>query len=233
MIKALLLRHGESIFNRENRFTGWTDVDLSEEGILEAKKAGRLMKDEGCEFDIAFTSRLKRTIRTLWLVAEEMDLFWIPEIHAWELNERHYGALQGLNKAETSAQYREEQVRLWRRSFDVQPPPLERKDKRYPGHDPMYAELSGRQIPLTESLKDTVARSVPYWNATIVPILREGKKVLIIAHGNSLRALIKHLDNISDDEIVGMDIPTGAPLVYEFADDLKPVRHYYLGARRD
>lgn len=229
MIKVVLLRHGQSIGNRENKFTGWTDVDLSEQGVDEASKAGRLLKKEGYVFDVAFASRLKRTIRTLWLVADEMDLLWIPMICAWELNERHYGALQGLNKAETSAKYGEEQVQTWRRSFDIPPPPLQKEDGRYPGHDPMYADLTERQLPLTESLKDTVARSVPYWNANIVPLIRAGKRVLIIAHGNSLRALVKHLDNIPDDEIASLNIPTGIPLIYELDDDLKPITHYYLG----
>lgn len=229
MIKLVLLRHGESTWNKENRFTGWTDVDLSEKGIEEAMKAGRLLKDEGYEFDVAFTSLLKRAIRTLWLVTDAMDLLWIPVIRAWELNERHYGALQGLNKAETSAKYGDEQVLIWRRSFDIPPPPLETSDERYPGHDKRYQNLGEGQLPLTESLKETIARCIPYWNANIVPMLQAGKRVLITAHGNSLRALVKHLDNISDDEIVKLNIPTGVPLVYELDDDLKPIKSYYLG----
>lgn len=229
MIKLVLLRHGESTWNKENRFTGWTDVDLSEKGIEEAMKAGRLLKDEGYEFDVAYTSLLKRAIRTLWLVTDAMDLLWIPVIRAWELNERHYGALQGLNKAETSAKYGDEQVLIWRRSFDIPPPPLEKSDARYPGHDTRYRNLGEKQLPLTESLKETIARCIPYWNANIVPMLREGKRVLITAHGNSLRALVKHLDNIPDDEIVKLNIPTGVPLVYELDDDLKPIKSYYLG----
>jgi 2,3-bisphosphoglycerate-dependent phosphoglycerate mutase len=229
MIKLVLLRHGESTWNKENRFTGWTDVDLSEKGIEEAKKAGMLLKEEGFVFDVAFTSLLKRAIRTLWLVTDEMDLLWIPVIRAWELNERHYGALQGLNKAETSAKYGEDQVLIWRRSFDIPPPKLEMGDERYPGHDPRYKDLSGRDLPLTESLKETIARCIPYWNMHIVPMIKSGKRVLITAHGNSLRALVKHLDNISDDEIVKLNIPTGIPFVYELGDDLKPIKSYYLG----
>jgi len=229
MIKLVLLRHGESTWNKENRFTGWTDVDLSEKGIEEARKTGRLLKEEGFVFDVAFTSLLKRAIRTLWIVMDEMDLMWIPVIRAWQLNERHYGALQGLNKAETSAKYGEEQVLIWRRSFDIPPPPLDRSDDRYPGHDPRYRGLSEKELPLQESLKDTIARCVPYWDANIVPMMRAGKKVLITAHGNSLRALVKYLDNISDEEILKLNIPTGIPLVYELDDDLKPIRHYYLG----
>jgi 2,3-bisphosphoglycerate-dependent phosphoglycerate mutase len=229
MIKLVLLRHGESTWNKENRFTGWTDVDLSEKGVEEAKKAGRLLKEDGFIFDVAFTSLLKRAIRTLWLVTDEMDLLWIPVIRAWELNERHYGALQGLNKAETSAKYGEDQVLIWRRSFDIPPPPLEMGDERYPGHDPRYKELSSRDLPLTESLKETIARCVPYWNKYIVPMIKSDKRVLITAHGNSLRALVKHLDNVPDDEIVKLNIPTGIPLVYELDDDLKPIKSYYLG----
>lgn len=229
MYKVVLLRHGESIWNKENRFTGWTDVDLSEKGKEEAKKAGQLLKDEGYSFDIAYTSVLKRAIRTLWIVLDEMDLMWIPVIRHWRLNERHYGALQGLNKAETAKKYGEEQVKIWRRSYDIQPPALEKSDPRYPGHDPRYKELSESELPLTECLKDAVARFVPYWESTIAPMVKSGKRVLITAHGNSLRALIKYLDNIPDSEIVELNVPTGIPLVYELDENLKPIRHYYLG----
>ncbi|MEJ5261049.1 MAG: 2,3-diphosphoglycerate-dependent phosphoglycerate mutase [Ignavibacterium sp.] len=229
MYKIVLLRHGESIWNKENRFTGWTDVDLSEKGKEEAKKAGEVLKAEGYTFDIAYTSVLKRAIRTLWIVLDEMDLMWIPVIRNWRLNERHYGALQGLNKAETAKQYGEEQVKIWRRSYDIQPPALEKSDPRYPGHDPRYKELSESELPLTECLKDTVARFVPYWENTIAPTVKSGKKVLVTAHGNSLRALVKYLDNIPDDEIVELNIPTGIPLVYELDENLKPIKHYYLG----
>jgi len=233
MTKLVLLRHGESIWNRENRFTGWTDVDLSEKGIEEAKKAGQVLKEQGLVFDLAFTSVLRRAIRTLWLVLDEMDLIWIPVRNSWRLNERHYGALQGLNKSEVAATYGEEQVRIWRRSYEVMPQALERSDIRYPGNDPRYAGLAEKDIPLTESLKSTVARFVPYWQETIVPEITSGKRVLIAAHGNSLRALVKHLDNIPDDEIVGMNIPTGIPLVYELDDMLRPIRHYYLGDQKE
>lgn len=229
MYKVVLLRHGESIWNKENRFTGWTDVDLSEKGKEEAKKAGQVLKAEGYTFDIAYTSVLKRAIRTLWIVLDEMDLMWIPVIRHWRLNERHYGALQGLNKAETAKQYGEEQVKIWRRSYDIQPPALEKSDPRYPGHDPRYKELSESELPLTECLKDTVARFVPYWEGTIAPMVKTGKRVLITAHGNSLRALVKYLDNIPDNEIVELNIPTGIPLVYELDENLKPIKHYYLG----
>lgn len=229
MYKIVLLRHGESIWNKENRFTGWTDVDLSEKGKEEAKKAGQLLKTEGYNFDIAYTSVLKRAIRTLWIVLDEMDLMWIPVIRHWRLNERHYGALQGLNKAETAKKYGEEQVKIWRRSYDIQPPALEKSDPRYPGHDPRYKELSEAELPLTECLKDTVARFVPYWESTIAPMVKSGKSVLITAHGNSLRALVKYLDNVSDEEIVELNIPTGIPLVYELDENLKPIKHYYLG----
>ncbi|GMU95240.1 MAG: 2,3-diphosphoglycerate-dependent phosphoglycerate mutase [Ignavibacterium album] len=229
MYKVVLLRHGESIWNKENRFTGWTDVDLSEKGKEEAKKAGQVLKAEGYTFDIAYTSVLKRAIRTLWIVLDEMDLMWIPVIRHWRLNERHYGALQGLNKAETAKQYGEEQVKIWRRSYDIQPPALEKTDPRYPGHDPRYKELSESELPLTECLKDTVARFVPYWEGTIAPMVKTGKRVLITAHGNSLRALVKYLDNIPDNEIVELNIPTGIPLVYELDENLKPIKHYYLG----
>jgi 2,3-bisphosphoglycerate-dependent phosphoglycerate mutase len=229
MTKLVLLRHGESIWNKENLFTGWTDVDLSDQGMAEAKRAGELLKTESLTFDIAFTSVLRRAIRTLWVVLDELDLMWIPVEHSWRLNERHYGALQGLNKAQTAAKYGNEQVLIWRRSYDVPPPALEESDPRYPGADPRYQRLSASDLPLTECLKDTVARFLPYWHQTIVPTIQAGKKVVIAAHGNSLRALVKYLDNISDEEIVALNIPTGVPLVYELDDQLKPIRHYYLG----
>jgi len=229
MKKLVLLRHGESIWNKENRFTGWKDVGLSQKGMEEAKNAGKLLKKEGFDFDVAYTSVLKRAIKTLWLVMEEMDLFWIPVYRSWRLNERHYGALQGLNKAETAAKYGDEQVLIWRRSYDIPPPPLEKNDERYPGNDKRYRELAPSEIPLTECLKDTVARFIPYWKNTILPDVQKGKSVLITAHGNSLRALVKHLDNIPDDKIVGMNIPTGIPLVYELDDNIKPIKNYYLG----
>jgi 2,3-bisphosphoglycerate-dependent phosphoglycerate mutase len=229
MYKVVLLRHGESIWNKENRFTGWTDVDLSEKGLIEAKKAGEVLKTEGYIFDIAFTSVLKRAIRTLWIALDELDLMWIPVIRNWRLNERHYGALQGLNKAETASKFGDEQVMIWRRSYDIQPPALDQTDERYPGKDPRYADLTKDELPLTECLKDTVTRFMPYWEETIAPTIKSGKKVLIAAHGNSLRALVKYLDNISEEEIVGLNIPTGVPLVYELDDHLKPIKHYYIG----
>jgi 2,3-bisphosphoglycerate-dependent phosphoglycerate mutase len=229
MIKLVLLRHGESIWNKENLFTGWTDVDLSDQGKAEAKRAGELLKAEGFAFDVAFTSLLKRAIRTLWIALEELDLMWIPVEHSWRLNERHYGALQGLNKAQTAAKYGNDQVLIWRRSYDVPPPALEKSDARSPGTDPRYRGLSPAELPLTECLKDTVARFLPYWHQAIVPTIHAGKKVIIAAHGNSLRALVKYLDEISDDEIVGLNIPTGVPLVYELDDQLRPIQHYYLG----
>jgi 2,3-bisphosphoglycerate-dependent phosphoglycerate mutase len=229
MKKLVLIRHGESVWNKENRFTGWTDVDLSEKGLREAREAGRLLKEEGFEFDIAYTSVLKRAIRTLWLVLDEMDLMWIPIVNSWRLNERHYGALQGLNKAEMAAKYGEDQVLIWRRSYDVRPPALDPADERYPGRDPRYRELTPEQLPLTECLKDTVERFLPLWHETIAPTVQSGKRVLIAAHGNSLRALVKYLDGISDEDIIGLNIPTGVPLVYELQDDLKPIRSYYLG----
>jgi 2,3-bisphosphoglycerate-dependent phosphoglycerate mutase len=229
MIKLVLLRHGESTWNLENRFTGWTDVDLSPKGLEEAKEAGRLLNEGGYTFDVAYTSLLKRAIRTLWIVQDAMDLMWLPVHRTWRLNERHYGALQGLNKAETAAKYGDAQVLVWRRSYGDPPPALTPEDERYPGHDRRYADLSREDLPLTESLKDTVARFLPYWHQTIVPDLRAGKRVLIAAHGNSLRALVKHLDGVSEEEIVGLNIPTGIPLVYELDDDLKPITHYYLG----
>ncbi len=230
MPQLVLLRHGESTWNLENRFTGWTDVDLTETGREEARTAGQALKEEGFTFDIAYTSVLKRAIRTLWIVQDEMDLMWIPVVRHWRLNERHYGALQGLNKAETAAQHGEEQVKIWRRSFDVPPPPLESDDPRYPGKDPRYAGLTRSELPLTESLKDTIARFLPYWQSTIGPDVRAGKRVLIVAHGNSLRALVKHLDGISNQEIIELNIPTGIPLVYDLDDDLGPLGHRYLGS---
>ncbi len=229
MQKVVLIRHGESMWNKENRFTGWTDVDLSEKGVSEAKAGGKLLREEGYTFDIAFTSVLKRAIRTLWLVQEEMDLLWIPVVKSWRLNERHYGALQGLNKSETAAKFGEDQVLIWRRSYDIPPPELEPSDERFPGNDPRYAGLTPEELPLTECLKDTVARFLPYWHGDIAPAIKAGKRVVIAAHGNSLRALVKYLDNVSDEEIVGLNIPTGIPLVYELDDDLKPLTHYYLG----
>ena len=229
MYKLVLLRHGESIWNKENRFTGWTDVDLSEKGIAEARQAGKVLKEQGYTFDVASTSVLKRAIRTLWLVQEEMDLMWIPVFISWRLNERHYGALQGLNKAEMAAKYGEKQVLIWRRSYDIQPPALEKTDARYSGNDPRYNDLDEKDIPLTECLKDTVARFLPYWHEVLAPAVMSGKRVLISAHGNSLRALVKYLDNVSEKDIVGLNIPTGIPLVYEIDKNLKPIRHYYLG----
>jgi len=226
MYKLVLLRHGESTWNRENRFTGWTDVDLSAAGIEEAKAAGRLLESSGYEFDVAFTSVLKRAIRTLWIALDELDRLWLPIEKSWRLNERHYGDLQGLNKAEMAAKFGEQQVLVWRRSYDTPPPELAVSDKRYEGKDPRYA---GIEVPRTECLKDTVARVLPYWNSTIAPAIRSKKRVLIAAHGNSLRALVKHLDAISDKEIVGLNIPTGIPLVYELDSSLKPLKHYYLG----
>ena len=229
MKKLVLLRHGESEWNMSNRFSGWTDVGLTEKGIGEAIEAGQVLKKEGYVFDVAYTSVLKRAIKTLWIVMEEMDLMWIPVHRHWRLNERHYGALQGLNKAETAEKHGMEQVKIWRRSYDVQPPALTREDPRFPGHDPRYAGLSDGELPLTECLKDTVDRFLPYYHETIAPDIAAGKRVVIAAHGNSLRALVKHLDGISDGEIVGLNIPTGIPLVYELNDALEPVQHFYLG----
>ena len=229
MKEIVLLRHGESAWNKENRFTGWTDVDLTPKGVEEARAAGRLLRAEGYDFDFTFTSVLTRAIRTLNFALEEMQRLWLPVEKDWRLNERHYGALQGLNKAETAAKFGEEQVLVWRRSYADPPPPLTPDDPRYPGHDRRYADLSPAELPVAESLKDTVARFLPYWHGTIVPDLRARKRVLIAAHGNSLRALVKHLDGISNEEIVGLNIPTGIPLVYELDDDLAPLRHYYLG----
>ncbi len=229
MKKIVLLRHGESVWNRENRFTGWTDVDLSDKGLEEAAKAGQVLKKEGFAFDVAYTSVLKRAIRTLWITLDGMDRMWIPVYRSWRLNERHYGALQGLNKSETAAKYGEQQVKIWRRSYDIPPPPLERTDERYPGNDARYKGLDPKDIPLTECLKDTVARFLPCWHETIAPAVASGKNVLIAAHGNSLRALVKYLDNVSEKDITELNIPTAMPLVYELTDDLKPVKHYYLG----
>jgi 2,3-bisphosphoglycerate-dependent phosphoglycerate mutase len=225
----VLLRHGESRWNRENRFTGWTDVPLSDKGVLEAREAGRLMRDAGLEFDVAFTSVLKRAIKTLWLALEEMDRMWLPVRNSWRLNERHYGALQGLDKAETAAKHGMDQVHVWRRSYDVPPPPLEPGDPRHPGKDPRYAALSSKELPLTECLKDTVLRMMVYWREAIEPELRAGRRVLVAAHGNSLRALVMTLDRISKEEIVDLNIPTGIPLVYELDPSLKPLSSRYLG----
>lgn len=229
MKRLVLLRHGESTWNRENRFTGWTDVDLSPKGIDEARAAGRQMLQDGFIFDVAYTSVLKRAIRTLWLALGEMDLMWIPEFKSWRLNERHYGALQGLNKLETVQRHGEEQVRIWRRSYDIRPPELAPDDPRAPHHDPRYAGLKPSELPLTECLKDTVDRVLPYWSETIAPAVRAGQRALIASHGNSLRALVKYLDKIPDEEIVGLNIPTGIPLVYELNDDMTPIRSFYLG----
>jgi 2,3-bisphosphoglycerate-dependent phosphoglycerate mutase len=229
MRRLVLLRHGESVWNQSNRFTGWTDVDLTEKGRAEAAEAGRTLAREGYVFDLAHTSVLKRAIRTLWIVLDEMDLMWIPELRSWRLNERHYGALQGLDKAETAERHGMDQVHLWRRSYDVPPPPLSPDDERHPGRDPRYRDVPPSELPLTESLKDTVRRFLPDWNEAIAKDVVSGKRVLVTAHGNSLRALVKHLDRLSDEEIVELNIPTGIPLVYELEDDLKPIRRYYLG----
>lgn len=229
MHKLVLLRHGQSTWNKENRFTGWTDVDLTEKGVAEARAAGQLLKEEGYAFDIAYTSVLKRAIRTLWIALDEMDRMWLPIEHSWRLNERHYGALQGLNKAETAAKFGEDQVKKWRRAYDTPPPALEDGDPRLEIGNPRYASLAPREFPRTECLKDTVDRFLPYWHDTIAPTVRSGKSVIIAAHGNSLRALIKYLDNISDADIVGLNVPTGQPLVYELDAGLKPIRSYYLG----
>jgi 2,3-bisphosphoglycerate-dependent phosphoglycerate mutase len=229
MLKVVLLRHGESTWNKENRFTGWTDVDLSERGREEAAEAGRLLREGGYVFDLAYTSVLKRAIRTLWMALDWLDQMWIPVEKDWRLNERHYGALQGLNKAETAAKHGEAQTKIWRRSYDIPPPPLTPDDPRHPSRDPRYANLPPGELPLTESLKDTVARFLPYWLGTIAPTILSGKRVLIAAHGNSLRALVKYLDSVDEQSIVELNIPTGIPLVYELDDRLKPIRHYYLG----
>jgi 2,3-bisphosphoglycerate-dependent phosphoglycerate mutase len=229
MHTVVLLRHGESTWNQENRFTGWTDVDLSERGLVEAAEAGRLLRDGNYIFDLAYTSVLKRAIRTLWITLDALDELWIPVEKSWRLNERHYGALQGLNKAETAAKHGEAQTKIWRRSYDIPPPPLTPDDPQHPSRDPRYAALSAAELPLTESLKDTVARFLPYWHDTIAPSVRSGKRVLIAAHGNSLRALVKYLDNMSDADIVELNIPTGIPLVYELDENLKPLGHRYMG----
>ncbi len=229
MYRVVLLRHGQSTWNRENRFTGWVDVDLSEKGLVEAQRAGQQLKESGYSFDVAYTSLLKRAIRTLWIVQDELDLLWIPVHRSWRLNERHYGALQGLNKAETAAKHGEAQVKIWRRSYDTRPPALTPDDPQFPGRDPRYADLAPADLPLTECLKDTVARFLPYWHETITPAIRAGQRVIVAAHGNSLRALVKYLDGVSDQDIVGLNIPTGIPLVYELDADLKPIRSYYLG----
>lgn len=229
MYKLVILRHGESIWNKENRFTGWVDVDLSENGVLEAKKAAMLLKKEGFIFDIAYTSMLKRAIRTLWIVLDEMDLMWIPIVNSWRLNERHYGALQGLNKKEMARKFGEEQVLLWRRSYDVRPPALDPNDPAVPHLDPKYSNVPREELPLSECLKDTVGRVIPLWQEEIAKDIKAGKRVIISAHGNSIRALVKYIDNVPDSEIVKLNIPTGIPLVYEFDEELKPIRHYYLG----
>jgi 2,3-bisphosphoglycerate-dependent phosphoglycerate mutase len=228
MYRLVLLRHGESEWNRENRFTGWTDVDLSAKGIEEAHFAGRTLKERGFDFDLAFTSVLKRAIRTLWITLDEMDRMWLPVEHSWRLNERHYGALQGLNKAETAQEYGEDQVKVWRRSYDVPPPELDPTDSRYPGNDPRYQDMAEADIPRTESLALTLDRVLPYWHEHIAPAIRSGKRVIVAAHGNSLRALVKYLDNMSEEEIIALNIPTGIPLLYELDADLKPIRHEYL-----
>jgi 2,3-bisphosphoglycerate-dependent phosphoglycerate mutase len=229
MKQLVLLRHGESIWNKENRFTGWIDVDLSDKGVQEAEEAGRLLKQEGFVFDVAYTSMLKRAIKTLWIALEGMDLMWLPIHHSWRLNERHYGALQGLNKAETAEKFGMEQVQIWRRSYSIPPPALTPDDPRYPGKDPRYADLAPDELPLTECLEDVVARFLPYWQKVIAPAIQAGQRVLIAAHGNSLRALVKYLDKVSDQEIVSLNIPTGIPLVYELNDDLTPIKSRYLG----
>lgn len=229
MKKIVLLRHGESLWNKENRFTGWTDVELSEKGILEAKNAGQVLKAEGFTFDVGYSSVLKRSIKTLWYVLDELDLLWIPVQRSWRLNERHYGALQGLNKSETAEKYGEEQVHKWRRDSNVYPPSLDKTDERYPGLDARYKDLKDSELPVTENLNDTIKRVIPYWNEIIVPTLLLDKKIIISAHGNSIRALVKYLDNLSNEEVINLNIPTGTPLVYELNDDLTPIRHYYLG----
>ncbi len=229
MYKLVLVRHGESVWNLANRFTGWTDVGLSDRGVKEAEAGAELLKADGYTFDVAYTSVLKRAIQTLWIILEEMDLMWIPVYRSWRLNERHYGALQGLHKAKTAKLHGQEQVYIWRRSYDTPPPALSENDERFPGHDPRYSSLQDAELPRTECLKDTVARMLPYWHEAIAPAVKSGKRVLVVAHGNSMRALVKHLDNISDEEIPKLNIPTGIPLVYELDDELRPIRHYYLG----
>jgi 2,3-bisphosphoglycerate-dependent phosphoglycerate mutase len=229
MKKIVLLRHGESVWNKENRFTGWTDVDLSEKGLEEAEEAGKVLKEAGFSFDVAHGSVLKRAIRTMWIVLDQLEQMWIPQHLSWRLNERHYGSLQGLNKAQMASQFGEDQILVWRRSYDTPPPALEKSDERYPGKDPRYAGMKPQDIPLTECLKDTVARFLPHWNDVIAPEVKAGKRVIIVAHGNTIRALVKYLDNVSEKDIVGLNIPTGIPLVYELDDNLKPLKHYYLG----
>ena len=229
MYRLVLVRHGESIWNLQNFFTGWTDVDLSENGVKEAMAGGKLLKEEGYTFDVAYTSVLKRAIRTLWIILDELDLMWLPVIRSWKLNERHYGALQGLNKAETAKKFGEDQVFVWRRSYDAPPPALERDDERHPANDRRYADLTEDELPETECLKDTVARMVPYWRDTIAPDVKAGKRVLIVAHGNTIRGLVKHLDQVSDADIPDLNIPTGIPLVYELDEELNAIRHYYVG----
>jgi 2,3-bisphosphoglycerate-dependent phosphoglycerate mutase len=233
MKRLILLRHGKSLWNLENKFTGWTDVDLSDQGIKEAHRSGKLLKSEGYSIDAAYTSLLKRAIRTLWIVQDEMDFMWIPVHRSWRLNERHYGALQGLNKSDMVEKYGFEQVQIWRRSYDIPPPALAETDRRHPGYDQRYASMKKEQLPITESLKDTLNRMLPYWNEFIAPNLMEGKNILISAHGNSIRALVKHLNSISDEDIVGFNIPTGIPLVYELDDDLKAKNSHYLGSAKD
>jgi 2,3-bisphosphoglycerate-dependent phosphoglycerate mutase len=229
MIPLVLIRHGESLWNKENLFTGWIDIDLSEKGVAEAHRGARALKEASFVFDLAFTSVLKRAIRTLWIVLDDLDLMWIPVRNSWRLNEKHYGALQGLNKVETAAKFGEEQFMIWRRSYDTPPPPLDENDQRHPRFDPRYKEMNPSELPCTECLKDTLTRFLPYWHGEIAPEIKKGKRVIIAAHGNSLRALVKHLDSISDDDIVGLNIPTGIPLVYELDDNLKSLKHYYLG----
>lgn len=229
MHRLVLIRHGESTWNQENRFTGWTDVDLTAKGREEARQAGRLLRDDGFQFDRAYVSVLKRAIRTLWIVLDEMDLMWLPVTHNWRLNERHYGSLQGLNKAETAAQFGEQQVKIWRRAYDIAPPPLEKSDERFPGHDRRYRELNAAELPVTECLKDTVERFLPCWHEQLAPAIRAGQRLLVAAHGNSIRAMVKYLDQVSDADIVDLNIPTGVPLVYELDANLRPIRHYYLG----
>ncbi len=229
MYRLVLVRHGESTWNKENRFTGWTDVDLSDKGKEEARAAGKVLKEKGFVFDVAYTSVLKRAIRTLWFTLDELDLMWIPVYNTWRLNERHYGALQGLNKSEMAEKYGEAQVKIWRRSYDTQPPALDKTDERFPGFDPRYKNLKPEEIPATECLKDTVARFLPYWHETVAPAIKSGKRIIIAAHGNSLRALVKYLDNVSEADITELNIPTGLPLVYELDENLKPLKSYYLG----
>ena len=229
MYKLVLIRHGESTWNQENRFTGWTDVDLNAKGLGEAKAAGQLLKKEGYSFDRSFVSVLKRALRTNWMILDELDELWIPVERSWRLNERHYGSLQGLNKAETATKFGDDQVLIWRRSYDVPPPALEKSDDRFPGHDPRYKDVPEVELPMTECLKDTVDRVLPYWHSEIAPAVKRGEKVLVTAHGNTLRALVKYFDNLSEEEVLALNIPTGIPLVYELDDNLKPIRHYYLG----